>query len=253
MDATPRIHFAELRGGALMRVTAVMGEPVAYLGDLMHVDGIVAAAAYRDLPERTRRRVPPLSCEWPVDLRIPLSRWFVSVSEARGRLSKMTRDGHALWGWCGSAEIGDPWLRRGKIEIRKRPPVEEMRRYAQDATVQLGAGPLKAYDMAVPTVFAHRISWMAHGDAGEVRRLLSRYIPAIGKKRNLGCGTVLEWVVEEVPGSVMDSVVAGSGARALPIRRLPAECGLRGARRRGSIRAPYHHASRDCDCVEPQC
>lgn len=103
---------------------------------------------------------------------------------------------------------------------------------------------MKAYDLKLPTVFAPQQTWHALGDIDRVRHLLS-YVPAIGRKRNLGAGTVLEWSVERCEE---DCSVAHNGAAT---RRVPAFFGLEGAPHYGAIRPPYHHRSRRMECVGP--
>lgn len=240
-----------------LRITATLSEPVVYAGDLLHFDGILAYAVYRDLPERLRRRIPPLSSEWVVDLPIPLGEWQVDVGGGwAGGDQRLLRRlpgrrgvaGHTslLWGYRASAET-EPWDIRGAAEIRKRPPLDEMRRYATDRSVQLAGGPLKARDVKMPTAFAPCQRWYAYGNKAEVQRLLDEHIPAIGKVRGHGHGTVLRWVVEST------DVVCDTLVDRLPMRRLPVESGAKGTPRRRSIRPPYHHRSRVVDAVEPEC
>jgi hypothetical protein len=221
-----------------------MSEPVVYSGDLLHLDGVIAFAAYRDLDDRTRRRIPPISSPWAVDLRLPLSRWFCPAPEEGSCDPRLLKEGR-IWGWAASAEAS-AWAGRGVAEVRKRPPLDQMRRYASDRRVETGAGPLKAYDLVVPTVFAREVLWYAHGVRSEVERLLVRHAPAIGKKRGIGYGTVLRWRVEACGEDL--SVVRADGT---PARRMPASSGLVARAVRATIRPPYHHGSRVCDAVEP--
>lgn len=238
-------------------VTAHMSEPIVYVGDGLHLDGILAAAAFRDLDERTRRRIPPLSSPWAVDIMIPLSRWVVEVGDdwvgdvrllrkRKGGGARRPRQTRELWGWCASA-VQAEWVQYGKTEIRKRPEVDKMRRYARDKSVSVGAGPLKAYDLPLPTVFAAEVRWYCHGVAADVERLLRTHIGAIGKKHLLGHGTVMHWAVEPCEH---DLSVAHEGSI---MRRMPLESGLDGRCGRGAIRPPYHHHSRVVESVEPSC
>lgn len=233
-------------------VTAHMSEPILYSGDGLHLDGILAAAAFRDLDEQTRRRMPPLESEWPVDIALPLARWVVDVGaewpgderllrrRGKGRKSITTE----LWGWRASA-VQATWAQHGKAEVRKKPELAGMRRYAADRTVELGAGPLKAYDLAFPTAFAPMLHWYAFGGEDEVRRLLTTHIQALGKKHNLGHGTVMRWTVE--PCAEDRSVVDGDRI----MRRMPVQSCLAGHLHHGAIRPPYHHHSRVVECVGP--
>ena len=234
-----------------LRIIARMSEPIVYSGDGMHLDGILAACVYRDLDDRTRRRLPPLSSEWPVDLRLPLSRWVVDVSPewdgGHPRVVERARSHgqhvHRLWGWRASAPASD-WQLRGKAEIRKKPALDEMARYTDARSATITSGQLKAYDLALPTVFAREVVWYAHGHPGEVQRLLDAHAPAIGRKRNLGWGTVMSWNVETIDED--RSVVDGDVLR----RRMPVESGIEGATADGAIRPPYHHPSRVLPAVE---
>lgn len=246
---------------APMRVVARMGEPIAYLGDLLHLDGLLAYGAYHDLDERTRRTIPPIDAtDWPVDVAQPLSVWSVPADPALDERLLKSRNGikrsvrgsegipagteRRLWGWCASAADESAWLARGKVEIRKKPDLTKMRRYTDAKSHNLGSGHMKAYDLAFPTVTALEVVWYAHGDPERVRHLLSKYVPAIGKKRNLGNGTVTEWVVEETSE---DRSVLHEGR---PTRRLPRGA-CEGAPGTGAIRPPYYHSSRFVESVEP--
>lgn len=235
-----------------LRVVARMSEPIVYSGDGMHLDGILAACAYRDLDDRTRRRMGPVSSEAPPDLRLPLSRWVVDVAPdwdagdrclvERARSHGQTV--HRLWGWRASAPANG-WELRGKAEIRKKPALDDMARYTDARSATITSGDLKAYDLALPTVKAREVVWYAHGHPGEVERLLVSYADAIGRKRNLGWGTVMEWRVETIDED--RSVMDGDTLR----RRMPVESGVEGAQSTAAIRPPYHHPSRVLDAVEP--
>jgi len=232
-----------------VRVTAHLTEPIVYALDGMHLDGILAAAAYRDLDERTRRRIPPLSADWVIDLRLPLARWAVDVGDAPvpdGRLLWKHSDGREVWGWCASVEVAE-WLGQGVAEVRKKPVLDEMRRYSEAKSAQINGGPLKGYNLRMPTAFARSVSWHALGDPVAIARLLDRHIGAIGKKRGHGWGTVARWEVEQID---TDQSIARDGVLA---RRLPAQCGIVGRPVTGAIRPPYHHRSRRVHAVEPAC
>ena len=246
------------RAEVSMRVVARMDEPIAYLGDLLHLDGLLAYGVYHDLDERTRRTIPPIeTTDWPQDFALPLALWSVpACSSDDDRLlrsrTKLTanRPGgergpeRRLWGWCASAADETAWLGRGKVEIRKKPDLGAMTRYTDAKSHNLGAGHTKAYDLAIPTVTALEVVWWAHGDPDRVRYLLTKYVPAIGKKRNLGNGTVRDWIVEPTDE---DRSVLHEGR---PMRRLPRGA-CEGAPGHGAIRPPYYHPSRVVESVEP--
>lgn len=207
-----------------MTVTAHMREPVIYYEDGMHLDGPLAYGAFREYQRGDNPQLPPVTSEWAEDFDLPLERWsrpLPSGSEADPRLLD---DQGQVWGWCCS-RVEAEWLGRGKMEYRKRPDTQRMMRYSGAKTHHLGAGPLKAFDVAYPTIFARELRWVCKGDVEGVRRLL-RLVTHLGKKSTTGMGAVADWAVEACELRVI-------------MRRLPAEGGMT-----GSIRAPYHHVSR---------
>lgn len=232
-----------------------MDEPIGYLGDLLHLDGPLAYAAYHDLDERTRRTIPPIeTTEFPVDLTLPLSRWWcdydpgqhgdVDVRLLKRRATGAKGTDPQIWGWCASAADESSWSVRSKLEIRKKSALKEMGRYTDAKMHNTSSGHMKAYDLAIPTVFAREVVWYAHGDADKIRALLSRFIPALGKKRSTGSGTVREWVVE--PCGDHDGITVEGKLT----RRMPASA-ADGFTRLGAIRPPYYHHTRIVGAVEP--
>jgi len=250
------MHLEYRTGYVPMRIVARMDEPIGYLDDLLHIDAAISYGVYHDLDIATRRTIPPIqTTDWPVDLTLPLSSWWVDYDaelhgEVDPRLMKRRRTGKngtapQLWGWCASAANDTAWEARSKCEVRKKPALGEMRRYTDAKNHNLGTGFMKAYDLAIPTVLAREVAWFSHGDPEHVRHLLSEYVPALGKKRNIGNGTVREWVVE--PCDVDRSVVVDGKAA----RRLPAGV-PDGTPRHGTIRPPYYWtAGRSVMAVEP--
>lgn len=238
-------------GYAPLRVTARMDEPIAYLGDMLHLDGPLAYAAYHDLDERTRKTIAPIeTTDWPIDVMLPVSTWWADYSpSAHGdvdpRLCGTNGDAQQFWGWCCSAADESAWGARSKIEVRKKPALREMGRYTDAKSANLSSGHMKAYDLAIPTVLALEVVWYAHGDADKIRALLQRFVPALGKKRSTGNGTVREWVVEQAEHDW--SVIGADGqlTRRMPFGAAP------GSARYGAIRPPYYHATRVVMAVEP--
>lgn len=213
-------------------VTARLGDRVVYSGDYLHLDGILSYGAYLAMSRAERAGLPDLAEDWAADMDLPLARWACDpVGDFDHRLLD---DSGQLWGWSASVELGS-WESQSQASYRKRPPLDRMVRYAKDATVQIGTGALKAYDLAFPAVFAREQHWRCVGDAAGVRELLSR-VAAIGRKHNTGYGTVLEWLVEDDPSDAL-----------LP-RVYPETIGVGMAgehtRRPARIRPPYHHRSR---------
>lgn len=230
-----------------------MLEPIVYSGDGLHLDGILAAAAFRALDERTRRRMPPLTSDFPVDVKLPLARWVVDVGDEWGGNQRLLhkhkgggqkRQTTLLWGWCASA-VQATWLQHGQIEMRKKPDLDAIRRYTSATSANISSGALKAYDLAFPTSFARELTWYALGDRNAVSALL-RNIVAIGGKRGTGSGTVERWSVEVIDG---DRSIINDGRL---MRRMPVQSGLPGQRGRMAIRPPYHHHSRIVDSVDPR-
>lgn len=247
------LSLEEGKGHVPICVTAIMHEPIVYAGDLIHLDSILGAAKHRDMTDRERRGLPAMSEPWAADLKIPLSKWGVEVpvevaekghanllhnrkgQGAGATMRNLRRMGYGIiWGWRASAESAT-WLQHGAAEVRKKPALDEMREMSDAGTATISAGPMKAYDLTLPTVFAHEIRWYAHGDPDRVQELLSLHVPGIGKKRNLGFGTVGKWRVERMDEDW--SIEAGGEL----MRRMPSQDP--GAPL-GTIRTPYHHRSR---------
>lgn len=239
-----------------LRIEAILSEPVLYYGDGMHLDGILAAAVYAELDERVKRRMPPLSDHWVSDLELPLSQWRIDVGEqwsgnplllARRRPGRSPRT-TMLWGWCASAEVAD-WLVQGSAEVRKMPPVDDMIRWTDSASVNVGSGEFKGHDKRIPSAFAHTVTWYAYGDRDEVERLLQEHVYAIGRLRGHGWGVVEGWTVtcdDREDGWLHD-------ARGRLMRRMPDLAPVSGgaAKTRAAFRPPYHHHSRVLHTVEP--
>lgn len=218
-----------------MLVTAKMAEPVVYYDDGLHLDGILAWAAYLDLTEDERWGLPPITDDWATDFDLPLQRWHVDVVAMDARL----RGDEGVWGWCAT-QVLSGWLRRGSHEIRKKPAAEKMARHTASPSVNLGTGPGKAYNLIVPTAFAHELHWAAIGDMKEALRLLSTHVQGVGKHCARGMGRVLHWSIRQVDVSTEDILKN----RVMPCSERQATC-IR------AIRPPYHHGSRHTWAREP--
>lgn len=231
-----------------MRIVARLAEQVGYLGDLLHIDGPLAFAAYRDLPSNVRNAMPPIEAvEFPEDFDLPLAKWTTAYEPVDhdpldGRLLD---EQHRIWGWCGTAADDGSWQVRAKMEVRKKPDLKAMGRYTSAKSHNTSAGHMKAYDLAIPTVLSREVTWYALGDIDRVRYLLTTHVHALGKKRNLGAGTVLEWIVEPADVETDGVMVEGMLRRRMPIGAAD------GSPRTGPIRPPYHHPSRITGAVEP--
>lgn len=207
-----------------MRVTAIMGEPVCYYGDGLHLDSMLAYAMFRE------SGLEPDSLE-PVDFELPLKKWKF----------------RNFWGWHSSREIAD-WRKDGKLEIRKKVEIQKMQEWSSDKSVNVGSGPMKAYNLELPTRQAFTIHWYCVGDENEVERLLNTHVQHIGKKRSVGMGKVMQWVVDE---SEKDFSIEKSRQlmRAMPVG-FPLGCDWSGTRIVG-IRPPYWHPKRKTLCTIP--
>lgn len=225
---------------ATMLVTARMAEPVITYDDGMHLDGILAMAAYRDLSEEARWALQSITEPWALDFDLPLARWSVAGDTPPGSDARLRDDTGRVWGWLATRALARV-ERRGTHEIRKRVPTEETVRWSKAKTVHAGLGPAKAYDLKLPTIWAHQIHWLAIGDLAEVLRLLDTHMYGIGKHCAKGLGRVLEWRVDPAPG--VDAAFICSH------RRMPSLEGT--AQSLATIRPPYHHNSRVAYARDP--
>jgi hypothetical protein len=220
------------------RVRAIMGEPVIYSHDGMHLDGVLAWGAYiAHVREHGHDSLPSINAPWALDFDLPLAKWTRPVPDGAQVAPRLLNDNGMLWGWCASAAVAD-WVTHGKIEVRKRPDIQRMMRYATSPSLHLGAGPHKAFDVPYPTSFAFTIEWYARGDRASCAEMLAD-VTHVGKKHKLGFGKVLRWDVEDMDD---DWSVAKDGVLT---RRMPRDDG-----RMAPIRAPYHHISRLAPCAE---
>lgn len=211
-----------------LRITARMAEPVVSYGDGMHLDGILAWAAYMDLPREEREELPNIQhTDAPADFDLPLERW--------------EHCGH--WGWCASAVHAD-WSRRGIHNVRRRTPLAEMQRYTPDGSVNVKGGRYKPSDIPMPTIFARQLVWYALGDLSQIGRLLDR-VSNLGKLSNVGAGRVLHWIVERQQDDW--SVHRDDDLT----RRMPTGVPWTGLPCYGGLRPPYWHRSRQAEAVEP--
>lgn len=231
-------------------VTATMAGRVVTYNDGLHLDGILAGAAFFDLPRAERDALPsPDLAEWLLDFDLPLERWAVDLPPeglADYCHPNLLDGGGRLWGWKASAAIVE-WEGQGTHAVRRRTPLAEVQRYATDGKLNVAAGRFKPADVPYPDRWARALRWYCVGDRDEILRLLRTHIPGVGKLINHGAGRVLRWDAE--PADADHSIVDVQGNLA---RRMPdwwwAGDGARGV---GRIRPPYAHRSRDCPCVEP--
>lgn len=227
-----------------LRIVAKMAEPVVYWGDGIHLDGILAAAAYRDLPGSVRDGLPSIQSAWAEDFDLPLARWACAANLPPTTDPRLLDSEGRLWGWRASA-VHAVWLLEGGHEVRKKPAIDEMVLWGRDNSVLVAGGPYKAKNNTYPARQAGELVWWVVGDRAEVLRLLRCHITHIGKFANHGAGRVLEWSVEP---AAEDRSVEHAG---LLRRNMPAAWSGRGVHTVGGIRAPYHHLSRRVDIRSP--
>jgi len=234
-----------------LRVIAEMGGHVGGTDFELPLDGILAFAAFREMPAAERAALPDLqTTPWALDFALPLETWSCETSLPPGADARLclegtvrdgedgTRRGH-VWGWCASNAVA-AWVAEGLRQITKRSPHDEWVRRSDAGRVETAAGRFKPTRKPVPTRLAHRIVWFARGDLQQVERLLVDHVDAIGKIHNQGLGQVRRWIVE--PAEEDWSIFGPDGVlmRRMPVgwdgRETPAGF--------GGIRAPYHHRSR---------
>lgn len=108
-------------------------------------------------------------------------------------------------------------------------------------------GQYKSCHMPLTVIKCDSVRWYVYGDKGGIENLLSD-VPAIGKKRAQGNGTVLKWTVEQIPedysewksGDLMRPIPGPifdqSHATPLDIQHI-------------AFRAPQWHSANQCMCV----
>lgn len=139
-----------------------------------------------------------------------------------------------------SASIGG-YERMERRHIVRRSPMAEAQALGAMANVSIKSGSHRdfRFPLEVGHLRADTLAWYAVGDEAEVRRLL-RWVTHLGRRRAVGLGKVVEWVVE--PCEPWEGFpVLGPGGAAL--RHLPLDWPGLGAhaRRYGRLTYPYHH------------
>lgn len=212
-----------------LEVTARMAEPIVTYGsqvDQITLDGLLAWALMME------GGGPQPMGDWPLDYDLPLERWTRPYPPGEADPRLFVAGLAEVWGWCSSPAWYEA-LNHGQMAVRRRPAVQQMRDWTEDATVQTSMGRYKGKDLAYPTVYARELRWVLLGDPSEVRRLLQS-CSGIGKLRHHGNGAVDAW-------SVVERAEGPDWSRG---RMLPDPGGvLRG------IRPPYWHPSRQVRCA----
>jgi len=200
--------------GSPVRVTAHLSSPIIGMDRVM-LDGPVAWA-WVMLAKAEGRIVPAITAEYAPDFPLPFSQW-------------MTED---TWGWCVSKGTED-CIGYTTVQIRRRPAVYAMARFAPDRSHHAGLGPFKARDVALPARIVPSITWHCLvTDKLELFRLL-RSVTNISSRWRNGFGRVESWDVDE--STLVDAWMD---------RPLPAVDGTRSV----PVRPPYWHPSRMALC-----
>lgn len=228
-----------------VRVRAKMAEPLVYYGDGLHLDGLMAWAAWQRARESKRCRaeigpLPPIE-PVPVDYGLPLAVW---TQEGHADVHPSLRNASGdVWGWCCSA-VQAQWAMHGTLAIRKKPAVDSMIQHSKDAVVQSSAGRFKAHDLKLPTRMASVLEWWCLGCEMEIRELVCR-VTHIGRKKGLGNGRVLEWEVGPMPD---DWSLERDEQTTRVMPAFPDET----PEIRAAIRAPYWHQTRMAPAMRPE-
>ena len=142
------------------------------------------AWAWASRATSTGRHLPPLRHDQPpADFPLPLGTWEVGES----------------WGWRTSRALPDV-VALTAVQVRRKPAVEAMARYAPDRKHHAALGPMKARDTTLAGTLARTIEWHVDcTDEDDLRDLL-RHVTHLGARHRNGFGEVLEWAI--TPGPV---------------------------------------------------
>lgn len=238
MSTHGRVH----RNFEPLRIVAEMAEPIVYAGDGMCLDGIIAAAWFRDLPYELTSRWPSATRDepWVRDLELPLAKWSTPYGGACD--PRLRDEAGRLWGWCASA-VHAEWV-HVRHEVRKRTARDEMARWSSAGDVDERAGRYKASDLRLTARVARSLEWYALGVRVDIERVLKGHITALGRKVGMGMGAVKRWHI--LPWSDDWSVTrAGRLVRPMPVGYTRGRVDVRG------VRPLYWHPSRRVECVVP--
>lgn len=171
MDSTPLIVVAHLT------------TPVIGLDQPFMLDGPLAWA-WVDREKASSRSVPPLTAKHCPDFPLPLAQM----------------ETHGTWVWCTSQAELDVQAYTG-IQIRRKPAVDAMARYAPDRKHHAGLGPQKARDTSLAAMLARTATWhVLCTDRPDLEDLLSRVTNLGGRHRN-DFGHVDRWTIDTDPDS----------------------------------------------------
>lgn len=181
-----------------LRITAQLAGPVSLPSGPLHLDGLLAWA------EAQRRQLPPIGFRPVEDIEIPIAR------EPGGRF-------HLCSSSIGAFDAHE--LRY----VNRKFPIAEAQQMAGPKLkrINISVGAQKSYRIPTNVSFVENdeLRWFAIGDAPEVEMLLG-YVTHLGKRRAVGRGRVLRWLVEPTDPWGDDFPVARAGR---PLRPLPAD------------------------------
>lgn len=219
-----------------LRVSCKLVEPIIYYQDGLNLDGPLQFGAFQEwrLSGGDPDALPPLQSPDPVDFTLPIATWRCGEQ----------------WGWCTS-DVQAEWGFSQPIPFRGPTCTDPMRWWTHTNSVNTSSGRFKPTDLRYPAVTPDtHLEWYVLGDPDGVARLL-RHVPNLGKKHNLGCGTLHadfdgtpQWTVEEIED---DYSIERDG---ILTRRMPARWPAEGRPGFGPIRAPNWHRARYVQSVE---
>lgn len=210
----------------MLRVTCWLSTQIA-AREQVHLDSVLMAK-HPDCGSHMQRTTP-----------------IEQVRNPRIPLASLPYSGHFRVPMCSAWQMG-PDARAGLERVVKRKDPTDVEDRARPWSPS--SGPEKNYMLALPTVLAPSVSWLACGDRRGVMELL-RYVQQIGAVRRHGYGQVLDWVVERVEIDPAEVLQAPDGTAR---RFLPAEwCETAEAYEMGPVAPPYWHPSMRTRRVRP--
>lgn len=215
------------RGGQPFRITARLASPII-LHDYLCLDSLLAYAVVR---EELGSSFWQLNRESISDIPVPLRRC---------RIKKKSKQYWTVW--HGSAVQTEAQSAYGIHRLRRRwedaPQYEKYARYKGRGKINQSAGPLKAWDVPLPTLMLPEVHWYGLGDLKESLRLLRAFIPALGKKRVEGHGFVISW--SGIPTNVDRSLFGEDGRCMRPIPVTEKNAAKWSSVEHVAYRAPYY-------------
>lgn len=209
-----------------LKITAYLSSPYVTT-DYIFFDGVLSSAVFRKVLGEDAYLIPENKSEV---FYIPLP---------------LKKIGNVTWFW--SASVGFPGTyTEGVAHWRKQTDIETKKRIA------IGSGQFKRYDMPIPYTSTVKLVFYAFGNLKEVEYLLTHYVPAIGKKRSQGFGTVREWIVERTDYD-WSVVKDGVPMRPIPIsssHQFNLKCDVQ---MYFAYRPPYWHRGNLTMCYMPLC